>query len=110
MGELNSLDARHRPASGAKPARVLRQAPCERRSPRLQLDLQLQITQNTVKTQIDSVKLANLCLAHGVATKMDVLQAQQVLDTANAQIPDLERQIAQEEDAISIRSTITRRM
>jgi multidrug efflux system outer membrane protein len=31
-----------------------------------------------------------------------VLQAQQVLDTANAQIPDLERQIAQEEDAISI--------
>jgi outer membrane protein, multidrug efflux system len=37
-----------------------------------------------------------------VATKLDVLQAQQVLDTANAQIPDLERQIAQEEDAISI--------
>jgi len=30
------------------------------------------------------------------------LQAQQVLDTANAQIPDLERQIAQEENAISI--------
>ena len=37
-----------------------------------------------------------------MATKLDVLQAQQVLDTANAQIPDLERQIAQEEDAISI--------
>src|SRR4029077_3667523 len=35
-------------------------------------------------------------------TKLDVLQAQQVLDTANAQIPDLERQIAQEENAISI--------
>jgi multidrug efflux system outer membrane protein len=33
---------------------------------------------------------------------LDVLQAQQVLDTANAAIPDLERQIAQEEDAISI--------
>jgi multidrug efflux system outer membrane protein len=31
-----------------------------------------------------------------------VLQAQQVLDTANAQIPDLERQIAQEENAINI--------
>ena len=39
---------------------------------------------------------------HGVATKLDVLQAQQVLDTANAAIPDLERQIAQEENAISI--------
>jgi multidrug efflux system outer membrane protein len=37
-----------------------------------------------------------------VATKLDVLQAQQVLDTANAQIPDLERAIAQEENAISI--------
>jgi multidrug efflux system outer membrane protein len=37
-----------------------------------------------------------------VATKLDVLQAQQVLDTANASIPDLERLIAQEEDAISI--------
>jgi outer membrane protein, multidrug efflux system len=31
-----------------------------------------------------------------------VLQAQQVLDTANAQIPDLERQIGQQEDAINI--------
>ena len=68
----------------------------------LQLDLQLQITRETVKTQQDSVKLTNLRLDHGVATKLDVLQAQQVLDTANAQIPDLERQISQEENAISI--------
>ena len=68
----------------------------------LQLDLQLAITRDTVKTQTDSVKLTQLRLEHGVATKLDVLQAQQVLDTANAQIPDLERQIAQEEDAISI--------
>jgi multidrug efflux system outer membrane protein len=48
------------------------------------------------------VKLTQLRVDHGVATKLDVLQAQQVLDTANAQIPDLERQIAQEENAISI--------
>ena len=68
----------------------------------LQLDLQLQITRETVKTQTDSVKLTQLRLDRGVATKLDVLQAQQVLDTANAQIPDLERAIAQEEDAISI--------
>jgi outer membrane protein, multidrug efflux system len=68
----------------------------------LQLDLQLKITRETVNTQTDSVKLTNLRLQHGVATKLDVLQAQQVLDTANAQIPELERQIAQEEDAISI--------
>jgi outer membrane protein, multidrug efflux system len=68
----------------------------------LQLDLQLQITRDTVNTQTDSVKLTRLRLDHGVATKLDVLQAQQTLDTANAQVPDLERQIAQEENAISI--------
>ncbi len=68
----------------------------------LQLDLQLQITRDTVKTQEDSVRLTKFRVEHGVATKLDVLQAQQVLDTANAQIPNLERQIAQEEDAISI--------
>jgi multidrug efflux system outer membrane protein len=68
----------------------------------LQLDLELQITRDTVTTQEGSVKLTSLRLSHGVATKLDVLQAQQVLDTANAQIPDLERQIGQEEDAISI--------
>jgi len=68
----------------------------------LQLDLQLQITRNTVAAQEASVKLTHLRIEHGVATKLDVLQAQQVLDAANAQIPDLERQIAQEENAISI--------
>jgi hypothetical protein len=56
----------------------------------------------TVSTQTDSVKLTTLRLDRGVATRLDVLQAQQVLDTANAQIPDLERAIAQEENAISI--------
>src|SRR3989441_8378078 len=68
----------------------------------LQLDLQLQITRETVKTQEDSVKLTNLRVEHGVATRLDVLQAQQVLDSANARIPDLERRIAQEENGISL--------
>src|SRR3984893_2862035 len=68
----------------------------------LQLDLELQIQRNTVNTQEDSIKLTSFRVDHGVATKLDVLQAQQVLDTANAQIPDLERQIGQKEDAISI--------
>src|SRR5579863_10378058 len=66
------------------------------------LDLQLQITKETVRTQEDSVKLTKLRLQHGVARTLDVLQARQVLDTANAQIPDLERQIGQTEDAINI--------
>ena len=68
----------------------------------LQLDLELQITRNTVAAQEASVKLIKFRIEHGVATKLDVLQAQQVLDTANAQVPDLERRIAQEETAISI--------
>jgi len=68
----------------------------------LQLDLQLQIAKDTVKTQQDAVKLTKLRVSHGVATKLDVLEAEQVLDTANAQVPDLERQIGQEENAISI--------
>jgi multidrug efflux system outer membrane protein len=68
----------------------------------LSLDLQLQITRDTIKTQEDAVKLTQYRLEHGVATKLDVLQARQVLDTANAQVPELQRQIGQEEDAISI--------
>jgi outer membrane protein, multidrug efflux system len=68
----------------------------------LSLDLQLQVTRETITTQQDAVKLTKLRLDHGVATKLDVLQAQQVLDTANAEIPELERQIGQLEDAISI--------
>jgi outer membrane protein, multidrug efflux system len=66
------------------------------------LDLQLEITQDTVRTQEDSVKLTQLRLLHGIATTLDVLQARQVLDIANAQIPDLERQVGQTEDAINI--------
>jgi multidrug efflux system outer membrane protein len=66
------------------------------------LDLQLQITKETVRAQQDSVKLTQMRLQHGVATTLDVLQARQVLDTANAQIPDLERQIGQTEDALNI--------
>jgi len=68
----------------------------------LELDLQLQITRETIKTQEDAVKLTKLRVDHGVATKLDVLQAQQTLDTANATVPDLERAIAQEENAMSI--------
>ena len=66
------------------------------------LDLQLDITKETVRTQEDSVRLTEMRLQHGVGTRLDVLQARQVLDTANAQIPDLERQIGQTEDAINI--------
>src|SRR5258707_3088344 len=67
----------------------------------LTLDLQLLITRDTIKTQEDAVKLTEHRLEHGVATKLERLQAKQVLDTANAQVPELQRQIGQEEDALS---------
>jgi multidrug efflux system outer membrane protein len=66
------------------------------------LDFQLEITKQTVQTQENSVKITQLRLTNGVGTRLDVLQSRQVLDTANAQIPDLERQIGQTEDAINI--------
>src|SRR5437879_3819935 len=63
----------------------------------LALDLQLQISRDTVTTQQDAVKLTRLRVEHGVATRLDVLQAQQVLDTANAQIPrSEERRVGKE--------------
>jgi outer membrane protein, multidrug efflux system len=68
----------------------------------LSLDLQLEITRDTIKTQEDAVQLTKYRLEHGVATNLDVLQAKQVLDTANAQVPELQRQIGLEEDALSI--------
>jgi outer membrane protein, multidrug efflux system len=68
----------------------------------LQLDLQLQITHETIKTQENSIQLTTYRVEHGTATKLDILQAKQTLDTAVATVPDLERQIAQQENAISI--------
>jgi len=68
----------------------------------LGFDLQLKLTLDTIKNQQESIRLTQLRVDRGVATKVDVLQAQQVLDTANAQVPDLERQIKQTEDAVNI--------
>lgn len=68
----------------------------------LALDLQLQIARETVVAQEKSVVLTKSRADYGVATNVDWLQARQVLDAANAQIPDLERRIRITEDAISI--------
>src|SRR6201997_188365 len=46
------------------------------------LDLQLEIAKETVRSQEDSVKLTRLRLQHAVGTRLDVLQSRQVLDTA----------------------------
>jgi outer membrane protein, multidrug efflux system len=67
-----------------------------------QLDLQLEISRRTLTSRQDSLQLTQTLEEHGFNTLLDVRQAQQLVYTAAATIPDLERQITQQENAISI--------
>jgi multidrug efflux system outer membrane protein len=65
------------------------------------LDLQLEISRRTLASRQDSLKLTQT-LANGGATSMlDVRQAEQLVSTAAETIPDLERQIEQQENFLS---------
>src|ERR1700722_5330289 len=65
------------------------------------LDLQLEISRRTLVSRKDSLKLTQT-LANGGATSMlDVRQAEQLVSTAAETIPDLERQIEQQENFLS---------
>ena len=65
------------------------------------LDLQLEISRRTLASRQDSLRLTQT-LANGGATSMlDVRQAEQLVDTAAENIPDLERRIEQQENFIS---------
>src|SRR5438105_225725 len=67
-----------------------------------ELDLELEISRQTLASRKDSLRLTEL-LANGGATSMlDVRQAEQLVYTAAASIPDLERRIEQQENFISI--------
>src|SRR5262249_38147532 len=67
-----------------------------------QLDLQLEISKRTLGSRRDSLQLVNTLEQHGINSLLDVRQSEQLVYTAAAEVPDLERQIAQEENAISI--------
>jgi len=67
-----------------------------------QLDLELDISERTLKSRRDSLQLVQTLEQHGINSLLDVRQSEQLVYTAAAEIPDLERQIAQEENAISI--------
>lgn len=67
-----------------------------------ELDRELEITQQTVNSFKDSVRLTQIRFNGGVASELDVRQAETELDSAAAMIPALEQQIGIEEDAISI--------
>jgi multidrug efflux system outer membrane protein len=66
------------------------------------LDLELKIAQDTLAARQQSLQLTNTLYKGGADTLLDVREAEQLVETAAALIPDLERQIAQQENALSI--------
>jgi outer membrane protein, multidrug efflux system len=65
-------------------------------------DEQLAIAQQTVKARQDSVGLTKNLADHGAAPLSDLRQAEQLLYTATSQIPQLEQQIQQDENALKL--------
>ncbi len=66
-----------------------------------ELDLSLEISRRTLASRQDSLHLTQVLANNGSASLLDLRQAQELVDTAAETIPDLERQIQQEEDMIS---------
>ena len=66
------------------------------------LDQQLEISRRTLAAYAESVRLFELRFRYGVINQMIVEQARSQYATAAAQIPQLESQIAQTENALSI--------
>jgi multidrug efflux system outer membrane protein len=66
------------------------------------LDAQLAITQQTIETRQQSLDLTNKLETGGNTSLADVRQAEELLYTAKAQLPDLERQIEQQENNLGL--------
>jgi len=66
------------------------------------LDSQLEITKETLKVRQDSVALTKTLESGGSVPLSDVRQAEQLLYTASSEIPQLEQQIEQQENAIAL--------
>ena len=66
------------------------------------LDSELEISQRTLASRQQSLKLTEFLESHGSNSGLDVSQAQQLVYTASETIPDLERQIQQQENVLSI--------
>lgn len=67
-----------------------------------QLDLELEISKRTLSSRQDSLQLTQTLAEHGINSLLDVRQSEQLVYTAATEVPDLERQIAQQENAINI--------
>src|SRR5271156_5473126 len=66
------------------------------------LDAQLAITENTIKARQESLKLTQALEEHGAGSLADVRQAEELLHAAQANLPDLRRQIVIQENTISV--------
>jgi NodT family efflux transporter outer membrane factor (OMF) lipoprotein len=66
------------------------------------LDYELEIAKRTREVATDSVRLTDVRRTGGVASALDVRQAEQLLFTATGQIAGLEREIARAENALSL--------
>ena len=67
-----------------------------------ELDYELDISTRTLGTRKDSLQLTELRRGGGVATILDLRQAEQLIETAAETIPALEQQIGQTENQISL--------
>ena len=67
-----------------------------------ELDYALEISQRTLKSREESLTLTKQRQTGGVATLLDLRQAQQLVFTAAETIPSLEQQIEAQEDQISL--------
>jgi multidrug efflux system outer membrane protein len=68
----------------------------------LELDYQLEISERTLETRRESLRLTENRQTGGVATLLDLRQAEQLVATAAASIPQIQEQIEQEENQISL--------
>jgi multidrug efflux system outer membrane protein len=68
----------------------------------IELDLELDIAKQTLATRQDSLQLVRVRQQGGVATMLDVRQAEQLVYSATQTVPDVERQIEQTENRISL--------
>ncbi len=66
-----------------------------------ELDLELEISQRTLASRRQSLSLTETLANGGATSLLDVKQAQQLVETAAAAVPELQRQIVIGEDALS---------
>jgi outer membrane protein, multidrug efflux system len=66
-----------------------------------ELDLELEISRQTLESRKGSLKLTQILADGGATSMLDVRQAEQLVFTAAAAIPDLEQRIEQQENFIS---------